>query len=334
MKITNMKKLAAACAVCAVFAMLTGCGKYIGRNGMRSESTVQTSNIQTDSAPTESVNGTENAAGSDVSEAESKAESKKKNKKSKADDSSADKAAVGDITAALDDTFADLTSAGGTYSLCAVSDTKRLAAGNSGGENAKMISASLIKLYVAGAVYENADSVRAAESYSGETDELLSDMISQSSNDACNTLVTQLGGGDADKGMAAVNSFCEAHGYADTEMNRLMLDFNGKENYTSPADCCAIMSDYYSGKLAGAESVINYMRAQATRTKIPAGIPEEAEVANKTGELSSVENDSAIIFAPQGTFFLCIMTNGDADTAAARTDITQAAGLVYTEMTN
>jgi len=28
------------------------------------------------------------------------------------------------------------------------------------------------------------------------------------------------------------------------------------------------------------------------------------------------------------------MTNGDADTAAARTDITQAAGLVYTEMTN
>lgn len=329
MKITNMKKLAAACAVCAVFAMLTGCGKYIGRNGMRSESTVQTSNIQTDSAPTGSVDGTENAPGSDVSEAESKAESKKKNKKSKAD-----KAAVGDITAALDGTFADLTSAGGTYSLCAVSDTKRLAAGNSGGENAKMISASLIKLYVAGAVYENADSVRAAESYSGETDELLSDMISQSSNDACNTLVTRLGGGDADKGMAAVNSFCEAHGYADTEMNRLMLDFNGKENYTSPADCCAIMSDYYSGKLAGAESVINYMRAQATRTKIPAGIPDEAEVANKTGELSSVENDSAIIFAPQGTFFLCIMTNGDADTAAARTDITQAAGLVYTEMTN
>ena len=53
MKITNMKKLAAACAVCAVFAMLTGCGKYIGRNGMRGESTVQTSNIQTDSAPTE-----------------------------------------------------------------------------------------------------------------------------------------------------------------------------------------------------------------------------------------------------------------------------------------
>lgn len=329
MKITNMKKLAAACAVCAVFAMLTGCGKYIGRNGMRSESTVQTSNIQTNSAPTGSVNGTESAAGSDASEAESKAESKKKNKKSKAD-----KAAVGDITAALDDTFADLTSAGGTYSLCAVSDTKRLAAGNSGGENAKMISASLIKLYVAGAVYENADSVRAAESYSGETDELLSDMISQSSNDACNTLVTRLGGGDADKGMAAVNSFCEAHGYADTEMNRLMLDFNGKENYTSPANCCAIMSDYYSGKLAGAESVINYMRAQATRTKIPAGIPEEAEVANKTGELSSVENDSAIIFAPQGTFFLCIMTNGDADTAAARTDITQAAGLVYTEMTD
>ena len=181
---------------------------------------------------------------------------------------------------------------------------------------------------------KKADSVRAAESYSGETDELLSDMISQSSNEACNTLVTRLGGGDADKGMAAVNSFCEAHGYADTEMNRLMLDFNGKENYTSPADCCAIMSDYYSGKLAGAESVINYMRAQATRTKIPAGIPEEAEVANKTGELSSVENDSAIIFAPQGTFFLCIMTNGDADTAAARTDITQAAGLVYTEMTN
>ena len=90
-------------------------------------------------------------------------------------------------------------------------------------DSGPMQSASLIKLFVAAAVEEHWAAVTAIESYSGETARLLFDMLSVSDNDATNHLVSRLGGGDAAAGMALVNQYCAAHGYADTSMGRLML---------------------------------------------------------------------------------------------------------------
>ena len=38
-------------------------------------------------------------------------------------------------------------------------------------------------------------------------------------------------------------------------------------------------------------------------------MPEDVPTANKTGELAAVENDAAIVFAPFGTYILCVMSD-------------------------
>ena len=117
----------------------------------------------------------------------------------------------------------DTQQAGGEWAAAVQrADEGRCIASNS----RPMQSASLIKLFVAATVEENRDMVTAGEQYSGETAGLLFSMLSQSDNEAANTLVRRLGGGDAAAGMALVNQYCAANGYEDTSMGRLMLGFS------------------------------------------------------------------------------------------------------------
>ena len=68
----------------------------------------------------------------------------------------------------------------------------------------KMQAASLIKLYIMGAVYENYDQIT-GQYGRDSVDSNLYSMITVSDNDAANTLTTYLGGGDSAAGMQAVN---------------------------------------------------------------------------------------------------------------------------------
>lgn len=101
----------------------------------------------------------------------------------------------------------------------------------------QMQAASLIKLYIMGAVYEDYDSLSATYG-KDKLDDNLNSMITVSDNDAANTLVNYLGGGDDAAGMARVNKFCQDHGYTSTSMGRLLLaDNSNGDNYTSVKDC-------------------------------------------------------------------------------------------------
>ena len=74
------------------------------------------------------------------------------------------------------------------------------------------------------------------------------------------------------------------------------------------------------------------MKNQLTRTKIPAGIPDGVIVANKTGELYTVENDSAVIYSENGDYILCIMTNDVQDTYKARNVISDVSMKLYSNL--
>ena len=63
-----------------------------------------------------------------------------------------------------------------------------------------MQAASLIKLYIMGAVYENYDQIT-GQYGRDSVDSNLYSMITVSDNDAANTLTTYLGGGDSAAGM-------------------------------------------------------------------------------------------------------------------------------------
>ena len=167
-----------------------------------------------------------------------------------------------------------------------------------------MQAASLIKLFIMGAVYENYDSL--SQQYGSATlDSYLTPMITVSDNDAANSLVSCLGSGDSTAGMQKVNSFCQSHGYTNTSMGRLLLASNEfGDNYTSAYDCGKFLKEIYqicSGttqtpSLLHAEEMYSLLKQQQRTNKIPAALPEGVSVANKTGELSDVENDAGILY--------------------------------------
>lgn len=202
-----------------------------------------------------------------------------------------------------------------------------------------MQAASLIKLYIMGAVYENYGTITQSHN-SEEIDSNISAMISVSDNDAANTLVNWLGNGNDAAGMAKVNNFCQEHGFTSTQMNRLLLA--GKENgdnYTSVKDCGTFLKQIYqvvngtlpSSTLANADAMYFQLKTQQRKNKIPAQLPEGVGTANKTGELDTVENDAAIIYdtAKGIDLVVCFMSQDLTDTGAAQSTIAADARAIY-----
>ena len=200
-------------------------------------------------------------------------------------------------------------------------------------------AASLIKLYIMGAVYENYGTIAQSHN-SEEIDSNISAMISVSDNDAANTLVNWLGNGNDAAGMAKVNNFCQEHGFTSTQMNRLLLA--GKENgdnYTSVKDCGTFLKQIYqvvngtlpSSTLANADAMYFQLKTQQRKNKIPAQLPEGVGTANKTGELDTVENDAAIIYdtAKGIDLVVCFMSQDLTDTGAAQSTIAADARAIY-----
>ncbi len=191
--------------------------------------------------------------------------------------------------------------------------------------NAIMQSASVIKVYIMGAVYERIcypdgshPAIDYTERYEGELKSLLTAMITVSDNDASNQLITILGNGDAAAGRQVVNEFCSEHGFLGTSLGRMFMESNPTgDNYTTSEDCRRILGQIYRGELVNAEAsakMLELLKGQQTTYKIPALLPEGFTSANKTGEmpegygLGCIENDVAIIFSPYGDYVLTVLS--------------------------
>lgn len=205
-------------------------------------------------------------------------------------------------------------------------------------DDQQMQAASLIKLFIMGAVYENFDSL--CDAYGADSvNNYLNPMITVSDNDAANALVNMLGYGDDATGMDVVNSFCQAHGYTSTSMGRLLLQDNTYgDNYTSVSDCGHFLKEIYQGNAGTADTTLSHtdamyslLKMQERRNKIPANLPEGVKVANKTGELDDVENDAGIIYSTAKGIDLvvCFMSQNLTDSGAAQASIAQDARLIY-----
>lgn len=198
-------------------------------------------------------------------------------------------------------------------------------------EDLQMQAASLIKLYIAGCVYE--EKQRVQNGIADETEELIRKMLSESDNDAANTLIRDLGNGNVDDGMKKINDFCKKHEFSDTSIGRVMLDFDAEQdNYTSALDCADFLAAVYDRELIGSESILKYLLEQERTEKLPAGVPPEVIVANKTGELEDVENDTAIFLADKGTYIVTVMMSDLRDTEEARETIRNLSARVYQYM--
>ena len=187
-------------------------------------------------------------------------------------------------------------------------------------DEAPMVSASLIKLFVMGAVFEQLE----AGTLDRETaDPLLRDCITISDNASANALIRLLGGGDAEAGMEAVNRWCARQGYDGTRLLRLMLQDNGLQNYCTAADCAALLAAIYRGECvspAASQEMLGLLLMQKVNDRLPRDLPPGTPVAHKTGDLIGLcWADVGVVFSPGGDYILCVISDGTASETEAKT---------------
>lgn len=198
--------------------------------------------------------------------------------------------------------------------------------------NTTLYPASLIKLFNMGYTYE-----RIEQGYLKNTNTIESwvqSMITVSSNDSHNELLRANGNVSVSKGIDGLNNFCQRHGYLHTQSGGTLHPsyfsrMEKQNSYTTVKDCGHILEDIYRGVLVNETTdkhMLSLLKKQSRRSKIPAGIPSNVSVANKTGETDSSQHDSAIVFSPKADYILVIMTKDD---PAAVNHIQQVSKIVY-----
>ena len=182
----------------------------------------------------------------------------------------------------------------------------------------QMVSASLIKLFIMGAVYDAENSGKLTP---GAQENALFQMITVSDNASANDLTKLLGDGDEAAGRSAVEAFARSIGCDSVQYNRLMLVENGTQNYVSAENCAALLRMIYARQCVSqdaSKSMLDHLLAQQVNDRIPQGLSSDVKVAHKTGDLIGICcADVGIVFAPQGDYLLCIICNGQSDQQSA-----------------
>lgn len=140
-------------------------------------------------------------------------------------------------------------------------------------------------------------------------DELARLMICQSDNVATNVLIERMG-------MDAINAEAAALGLSSTRLVREMMDTaamaQGSDNYTCAGDVARILKLIGRGELVSREAsskALDWLEQQEDRSAIPAGVPADVTVGNKTGSLDAARHDGAIVLGDD-PYVLVVMTDG------------------------
>jgi beta-lactamase class A len=107
----------------------------------------------------------------------------------------------------------------------------------------------------------------------------------------------------------------------------------GWNNQTDASDLLKVMESIASGRAGSPPScreMITILERQKFRGGIPAGLPPEVRVANKTGSISGMEHDAAIVF-PSGRkpYILVVLTRGVKSPEEGEKLISRLSKLVY-----
>lgn len=97
----------------------------------------------------------------------------------------------------------------------------------------------------------------------------------------------------------------------------------GLNNTTTPRDLGVLLESIVTERAASPEScreMLAILERQEFNEEIPAGLPPGTRVAHKTGEITGVLHDAAVVFPPQGRapFILVVLTRNIDDQRQAR----------------
>ena len=159
---------------------------------------------------------------------------------------------------------------------------------------------------------------------------LVERMIVRSSNLATNALIERL---DAKRVDATAKSLGATH----TKVLRGVEDGKafqqGLNNQVSARDLATLMDAIESGKAASTAScreMVDILVRQEFREEIPAGLPSGTRVAHKTGWITGVTHDAAIVYPPgRKPYVLVVLTKGIRERPIAQKLIADISRLVW-----
>ena len=179
--------------------------------------------------------------------------------------------------------------------------------------NSTGFAASLIKAFTMASAYEQIELGNLQETAAVKS--LLNSMITISSNESYNEMVMrQSASHDFHQGRAVVNQYLKKNNYTKTQVHTSYGSYfvtDGKMNVTSVKDCGMLLESIYQGTCVSKDSskkMLNLLLGQQLRSKIPAGLPAGTKTANKTGENHYSDHDIAIVYSPECTYILCVMS--------------------------
>lgn len=167
--------------------------------------------------------------------------------------------------------------------------------------NAKVYPASIYKLYVADVAYNKAMNGQLdlnAEVMAGKSFAACIELMIVRSDNACAYAVGDAIGWDAN------NGFLATQGLGSTTLKKQSWN-------TTANDTANFLIKLQNGGLMSAEytdTLLSMMSRQIYRSGIPAG--SAGSVADKVGFIDSYNHDAGLVYHPNGTYALVIMTSG------------------------
>jgi len=149
--------------------------------------------------------------------------------------------------------------------------------------------------------------------------DVIEKMITHSSNLATNVLMEYTGADSIGKTMRLIeaNGVLVIRGVEDLKAYTI-----GLNNLTSAYGMMKVMEAVYKSELVEDSSrleMIEILKRQHYNSMIPAGLPENVIVAHKTGSITGIAHDAAIVFPPEASpYVLVILTRGWDDHQAAQ----------------
>jgi len=159
--------------------------------------------------------------------------------------------------------------------------------------------------------------------------ELLEVMIDHSDNTAAGLIVRQLGYEYLQKTFITL-------GLRDTIINPDGFNLTSRrveeDNMTSPRDMAFLLEKIYRRELVSplaSDQMLDIMKHQHLRDRLPRFLPNGWEIAHKTGLLRRACHDVGIVFSPKGDYMICVLTSHDATYKMAKRFIANVGRITY-----